>query len=410
MKTLFCLLLIAASSAFAQPSPVRIFVNGTNVPVNARFTNSPTVTVNYNNTNISFTSSGSGSATNTNTFNADQFTLLLGTNVNISSGALVTNLSANGITNRSLTADALVASDANKKEISVTIGSGLSYSGGTLSALASTNNASYAAISTTLNTVLTNGTNVGYASVSAVLTSTVTELARVVLYVESAGGSGVFQIAPSAQIGAAIAMSDHIPVGGFIPPNSRYYFTNLSVGSATASILADSAWLVTLTGGLSGSSAITNFNAMSANGGAFSNGVTMYGTLTGSNATFHSLVASNAFTQKRQWITMDGSNVVVNPALGNDFGVVLTGPGFLLVSNTLAGGTNDSWTFTLDVLQDSTGARTLHSPSTNVWYTNSPTATNLTSLLNTNAGGMSLISGKNSSRTNGQFNVVIQAL
>lgn len=116
----------------------------------------------------------------------------------------------------------------------------------------STNNASYASISTTLNTVLLNGTNVGFAVASTVLGATVTANAIVTLYVETSGGSGVYNLVGRGNIGLGAIVTHAVEVSGIVPPNSHYYFTNQSDAGATATILANSAWLVSITGGLSG--------------------------------------------------------------------------------------------------------------------------------------------------------------
>lgn len=132
----------------------------------------------------------------------------------------------------------------------VTVGAGLLLSGGTLSVTNSTNNLSYASLSTTLNTVTTNGTNAAFAVAQIQALSAATGSPKVTMYVETVPGTftGIGLLGEGALASLAVTNT----MGGIpIPPNARLYITNESGGSGTTVSIVN-AWLVTLTGSAAG--------------------------------------------------------------------------------------------------------------------------------------------------------------
>lgn len=111
----------------------------------------------------------------------------------------------------------------------------------TLTNPAVTNNASYTAISTTLNTVLTNSsTNISFVTVVASLAGTVGS-AVITLYIESPAGTFNAAAQSQDQVGA-----NRYQISGIVAPAMRYYYTNNSTGGGSASIVVNTAWRVNI--------------------------------------------------------------------------------------------------------------------------------------------------------------------
>lgn len=177
-----------------------------------------------------------------------------------------------------------------------------------------TNDATYATFSTTLNTIVTNGTNVAFVTATPILTSTITELAKVGLLIEQTAGT--FTYTQDGQQGAAIAETDHIPVTGIVGPGKRFYYTNLAVGSATATL--SNCFIVTLTG--------------SAGGGG------------GGSGTVTSVAVTSDFqTVSGSPITTSGTIALISPYIpANSNMVVSISNGLVITSNAVVGLSNYS--------------------------------------------------------------------
>ena len=121
-----------------------------------------------------------------------------------------------------------------------------------------------------LNTRYTNISQISHVRQNITLSSTVTDNAKVSLFIDLDSDGTYDETANSLQVGAAIAMSDIFTLSGWIPANAAYLFTNQSAGSATAVIVSTSGRTVYGFGGTTNTVVVAGTNiTVQTNGNAY---------------------------------------------------------------------------------------------------------------------------------------------
>lgn len=87
-----------------------------------------------------------------------------------------------------------------------------------------------------LNTYVTNVAQRAYVSASILLTSAVATSAKVALYVDQDGDGTFEQTGIAVQAGAGSIVAEINQLGAYLQPSARFMFTNLSTGTATATV------------------------------------------------------------------------------------------------------------------------------------------------------------------------------
>lgn len=187
-----------------------------------------------------------------------------GTNMNVLGKFTADNIqTTNGIVPLSVGTSKLVRTDSTGKLAPVTIGTGVSFDGTTLTGTGGGGVGSTTQTNFVLNQLYTNGASTVLVRATVALTGAVIAGSSAMdLMVDQAGGSTFVLLARSALSTSTIAENSTNVVSGIIVPLGTYYWTNSSTGIGNSSLIVAGTGQVSTTGGAVASSAPSLFTSV----------------------------------------------------------------------------------------------------------------------------------------------------